>query len=78
MTADEHWVVLWDPPINKGTVARVFHDEGKAWSFVRERLEPSGWPMNVRVIHTNESTWDDSAIPAPAQTKDDRQYPETD
>jgi hypothetical protein len=75
VTTDEHWVVLWDPPVNKGTVARVFHDESKAWSFVRERLEPTGWPMNIRVIHASERLWQDE----PAQAvPDERQYPETD
>ena len=69
---DRHWVALWNPPVNKGTVARVFHDEEKAWSFVRERLEPTGWPMNVRVIVSDERHWQDEA------GQGERQYPETD
>lgn len=48
------FVVIWDPPINKGTVGCIFDTHDEAWGFVRDHLEPSGWPMNIRVIHGEE------------------------
>jgi hypothetical protein len=49
------FVVLWDPPINKPSVGCIFDTYEEAWSFVHNQLEPSGWPMNVRVIQAEES-----------------------
>jgi len=49
----EHHVVVWEPPINKGEAVRVFTDENKAASF-RAELEATGWPVKARVLRTSE------------------------
>lgn len=43
------FLVLWDPPINKGTCGTVFATEEEAKKFVELNLAPPGWPTNIRV-----------------------------
>lgn len=53
----EQWVVIWDPPINKPTAARLFNDNEAAFKFYRQQSE-NGWPMNTRIIHVPNYLWE--------------------
>lgn len=41
-------VVVWNPPINKPAVCRIFDSEAEAATFAGEQLK-DGWPKNVQV-----------------------------
>lgn len=50
------YLVLWDPPINKGTVGRKFDTRTEAEEWAKINLEASGWPMNIRIYPTRWAT----------------------
>ncbi len=54
---DVQWVVLWDPPINKGTVGRIFNDEIKAWEFFRNQQAYGGGMTLPQIIRVANYLW---------------------
>lgn len=51
---NDPFMVLWDPPINKGTVGKEFATEEAAERWADEHLRVTGWPMNIRVLRRSE------------------------
>jgi len=48
------YLVLWDPPTNKGTCGKWFSSREDAVAYSATELEPSGWPMNIRILSSDE------------------------
>lgn len=42
-------LLLWDPPIDKGTIGLEFKKIEDAYKYSKEHLKLLGWPMNIRV-----------------------------
>lgn len=47
---NEECILLWDPPINKGTVGRRFAGSAEAEAWAVAHLDPPGWPINRRIV----------------------------
>jgi hypothetical protein len=52
------WVVIWEPPINKGHAARVFANESEGRAFIHNSLEGPGGRMNPRIIPTSDHLYE--------------------
>jgi hypothetical protein len=48
------YLVLWDPPTNKGTCGKWFSTREDAVAYSTTELEPSQWPMNIRILSSDE------------------------
>lgn len=56
--SQEQWTVLWEPPVNKGPVCRVFKNGPEAYAFYERQ---SGQGMDARIARVVDDQFNDEA-----------------